>query len=129
MKPPDTLQPPTKFKENSKKKPKVRTSTNSNCSFYSKIDALLNPAQDLFNTTPKISLFFNQFKDFFENAKGCPDLVTLCNEYDSNPEEFLKTIKSIHPVLPDKSIKNRLIKLIRLNLNSKRLYLPLELNY
>lgn len=72
---------------------------------------MLNPAHDQFNTIPNISLSFNQFKDFFENAQGCSDLVPLCNEYDSNPEELQKIIKFIHPIVLDKSIKNRLTRI------------------
>lgn len=59
-----------------------------------------------------VCIVFNQFKNFFENAQGCTDLSRLCNEYSSNTEELLIIIKSIHYVVPDKSIKNRLTRLV-----------------
>lgn len=93
------------------KKPKVRTSTSSNDSFYSEIDEGLNPTKDLFNSNPQMSLSLNQFKDFFENSQGCTDLESLCMEHNSSPENIIQIITNIYPVITIKSIKNRLTRL------------------
>jgi len=116
MKPPNApnvkTQPSKNPKRNVNKKPKVRTSTSSNDSFYSNIDEWLDPTQDFFDSNSEISLTFNQFKDFFENAQGYTDLGNLCAEYQTSPENIIKIIKTIHPVVTTKSIKNRLTRLL-----------------
>lgn len=56
MKPPntsDSIIQPSKNEINVNKKPKIRTSTSSNDSFYSYIDEGLDPAQELFNSNTK----------------------------------------------------------------------------
>ena len=115
MKPPNApegkTQPPKNHNRNVHKKPKVRTSTSSNDSFYSNIDEGLNPTKDLFNSNPQMSLSLNQFKDFFENSQGCTDLESLCTEHHSSPENIIQIIKNIYPVVTIKSIKNRLTRL------------------
>ena len=115
MKPPiapdGKIQPSNNHKGNVHKKPKVRTSTSSNDSFYSHIDEGLDPTKDLFNSNPQLSLSLNQFKDFFENSQGCTDLESLCTEHRSSPENIIEIIANIYPVVKIKSIKNRLTRL------------------
>lgn len=115
MKPPNApegkSQPSKNPNGNVHKKPKVRTSTSSNDSFYSNIDEGLNPTKDLFNSNPQMSLSLNQFKDFFENSQGCTDLESLCMEHNSSPENIVQIITNIYPVVTIKSIKNRLTRL------------------
>lgn len=115
MKPPNApegkTQPSKNPNGNLHKKPKVRTSTSSNDSFYSNIDEGLNPTKDLFNSNPQMSLSLNQFKDFFENSQGCTDLESLCMEHNSSPENIIQIITNIYPVVTIKSIKNRLTRL------------------
>lgn len=115
MKPPNApegkTQPSNKLNGNVHKKPKVRTSTSSTDSFYSNIDVGLNPAEDLFNSNPQMSLSLNQFKDFFENSQGCTDLDSLCIEHHTSPENIIQIITNIYPVVTIKSIKNRLTRL------------------
>jgi len=100
------------IKGNVNKKPKVRTSTSSNDSFYSNIEEWLDPAQDLFDSNPVVSLSFSQFKDFFENAQGCTDLENLCLEYQTSSENIIEIIKTVYPVVSNKSVKNRLTRLL-----------------
>jgi len=131
MKPPNApegkTQPLKNHSGNVHKKPKVRTSTSSNDSFYSNIDEGLNPTKDLFNSNPQMSLSLNQFKDFFENSQGCTDLESLCTEYHSSPENIIQIITNIYPVITIKSIKNRLTRLSKAlekvrNLNSSQTF-------
>ncbi|KAE9524010.1 hypothetical protein AGLY_015657 [Aphis glycines] len=93
------------------KKPKVRTSTSSNDSFYSNIDERLNPTKDLFNSNPQMSLSLNPFKDFFENSQGCTDLESLCTKHHNSLENIIQIITNIYPVVTIKSIKNSLTRL------------------
>ncbi|CAI6372336.1 unnamed protein product [Macrosiphum euphorbiae] len=115
MKPPNApdgkTQIPKNLKGNVHKKPKVRTSTSSNDSFYSNIDEGLDPTEDLFNSNPQMPLSLNQFKDFFENSQGCTDLESLCTEHNTSPEIIIEIITNIYPAVKMKSIKNRLTRL------------------
>ena len=134
MKPPNApegkTQPSKNPNGNVHKKPKVRTSTSSNDSFYSNIDVGLNPTKDLFNSNPQnMSLSLNQFKDFFENSQGCTDLESLCTEHNSTPENIIQIISNIYPVVTIKSIKNRLTRLSKAlekvrNINSSQTFYP-----
>ncbi|KAL4132833.1 hypothetical protein QTP88_009922 [Uroleucon formosanum] len=112
MKPPyGKTQPSKNLEENVHKKPKVRTSTSSNDSFYLNIDEGLDPTKDLFKSNPLMFLSLNQFKDFFENSQGCTDLESLCTKHNSSPENIIEVITNIYPVVKTKSIKNRLTRL------------------
>ena len=133
MKPPNAPDGETQASKNRKgnahKKPKVRTSTSSNDSFYSNIDEGLNPTKNLFNSIPPMSLSLSQFKDFFENSQGCTDLESLCNEHHSSPENIIQIITNIYPAITIKSIKNRLTRLSKAlekvqNLNSSQNLCP-----
>ncbi|KAE9523888.1 hypothetical protein AGLY_015776 [Aphis glycines] len=110
IKPPNAPEGKTKPSKNLNgkvhKKPKVRTITSSNDSFYSNIDEGSVQLQ-----TPQMSLSLNQFKDFFENSQGCTDLESLYTEHHSSPENIIQIITNIYPVVTIKSIKNRLTRL------------------
>lgn len=115
MKPPNTLDGLTQSskipKGNENKKLKVRTSSSSNDTVPTNIDDCLDSTQDLFNSHPDFSLTFNQFKGFFENAKGCSDLENLCSQYLTSPDNILEIITTIYPNVTVKSAKNRLTRL------------------
>ncbi|KAL4120803.1 hypothetical protein QTP88_013424 [Uroleucon formosanum] len=131
VKPPNApegkTQPSKNHNGNVHKKPKVRTSSSSNDSFYLNIDVGLNPTKDLFNSNPQMSLSLNQFKDFFENSQGCTDLESLCMEHHSSPENIIQIITNIYPFVTIKSIKNRLTRLSKAlekvrNINSSQTF-------
>lgn len=121
--PPSTKQPPgskildgptlqsKKTIGNVTKKLRVRSNSSSNDIVHTNIDECLDPTQGLFDAHLDFSLTFEQFRDFFESAKGCSDLENLCNEYASTPDDILEIISTIYPNVTVKSTKNRLTRI------------------
>lgn len=70
------------------KKQKVRTNSSSSDIVHTSTDESLDSTQDLFDTHPDFSLTFKEFKNFFENAKGCTNLSNLCIKYASSWKLF-----------------------------------------
>jgi hypothetical protein len=114
MKPPDKLdgltQPFINPKGNVNKKPKLKTVSSSNDTVQTNIDECLDSTQDLFDTHLDFSLNFDEFKEFFDSAKGCSDLEKLCIKYKSSPGNILEVISTIYPNVTVKSAKNRLTR-------------------
>lgn len=61
----------------------------------------------------KYVLTYPQLIDFLENSTGHKDVVSLSEEYTTNTVELITMLQNIHSLTNDRSIKNRLTRLIK----------------
>lgn len=97
--------------DDANKKPKRSRSLNRT---IGKIDDTLKLAKPAFDHAENnFVLSYNQFQSFLENAFGIENPVAIAKEYTADIKALTDMIKTVYPLLIDRSIKNRLHRLKR----------------
>ncbi|CAK9796158.1 Transposon TX1 uncharacterized 82 kDa protein [Anthophora quadrimaculata] len=78
------------------------------------IDEILTPAKgEIENPEKKHILTYHQFARFLENAFGALNPLEIAQDYTSNTLDIIKMLNRVHPLLKDRSIKNRTRRLYK----------------
>lgn len=97
--------------DHANKKPKRSQSLNRT---IGKIDDTLKLAKPAFDKAENnFVLSYNQFQSFLENTFGIENPVAIAKEYNVDIKALTDMIKTVYPLLIDRSIKNRLHRLKR----------------
>lgn len=97
--------------DDANKKPKRSRSLNRT---IGKIDDTLKLAKPAFDKAENnFVLSYNQFQSFLENTFGIENPVAIAKEYTADIKALTDMIKTVYPLLIDRSIKNRLHRLKR----------------
>lgn len=112
----DNIQePPISNIVNSEIKPekkKVKVSSRSNSlSNIDQLNEVLEPAKQVFIDNPEFKINYHHFKAIIENSQNCNDKLSLCLNYNIEPQSLIQIIELTYPTLKNKSIKNRLTRL------------------
>ena len=76
------------------------------------INAILEPVKQIFTINSRnIKIGFTQFKAIIENAQNCNDKQELCDYYKIEPNDLIKIIELVYPVIYSKTIYNRQTRL------------------
>lgn len=97
--------------DDANKKPKRSQSLNRT---IGKIDDTVKLAKQAFDKAENnFVLSYNQFQSFLENTFGIENPVAIAKEYTADIKALTDMIKTVYPLLIDRSIKNRLHRLKR----------------
>lgn len=76
------------------------------------IEELMLPSKhEIENASPPLTVSFEQICDFFENAYGNSDPLSLVKQYTEDIRGFLETLQRVHSLVTSKSIKTKCTKL------------------
>lgn len=72
------------------------------------LDILMEPIKQAFLEVPEsLNLNYEQITNFFDNVKGCKDIVSLASTYTDDLTGLLKTLHTIYPYFQNRGIKHR----------------------
>jgi hypothetical protein len=76
------------------------------------LNEVLEPAKQVFIDNPEFKINYHHFKAIIENSQNCNDKLSLCLNYNIEPQSLIQIIELTYPTLKNKSIKKPFDKII-----------------